>query len=315
MMQPAPTRGRDERGALHHDVVTLKESETRDDTMIEWLNVQTPTVQAAVYAAGIAMAGVIVNNIVALIGIGINNHVAQRKTALELEHDREQKKAERKLTLRRDIYLGLAAHILDGINAITAWADLGLEHKDIVEARRRNAKYLAQVHLMAGPPMVEAVAACNRAIDQAIIRVRIGRDKLLAIQARMRNLRSKIDAHRLQASAAFDMVRTKGLTAPIASDEYERLKNIATAEEAQAQTLAIEHDQILDDLRVQKWQLFCDALERQRETYVLALAVVSATRVELGESIDMSVYQKVLGKDDAGTAELRLLFGLPPETE
>jgi hypothetical protein len=293
-----------------------------------WVQAQPDPVRAGIYAAGVAVLAIVVNNVVALIGLAITNAVTLRKTRAELQHDRDRTakqlehdralaEAQRKLDLRRDTYMGLAEHILAGINTITAWGDFGLQFAQIVEDRKRAAKYSAQIHLMAQPPLVDAVSRCNQAIDAAIIRVRVKREAVAVQEHKMKQLRKRIDAHRAQAEAAVARIRTKGLDGPLPNDVFQHLQNIAEKENNQAHQLAIEHDDILlKVLPEMRCNLFADALDETKEIYPLVKHVIAAARAELGEQIDMSVYDEVLAHaSDTDRGQLRKLFGLPEQPD
>ena len=273
---------------------------------MSWISGLPPTVQGAIYAATIAISGVVINNL-----------VSAWNTSRQLQHDREKQEAEQKMELRRDIYLGLAETIRDGFNAIMWWADPGQEHKEIIEARRQAGKYAAQVHLMGAPALVAATLECERVVDEAAVRVRILRDQYLAAQNRMLHLRKRIDAHRATRDAAIEAVKAAALKGTLDQTEAQRLQSLAEHEESSAHPLAMQHDDILGRLPGLRWKLWDYARGEQRAAVPALIALVRAARDELGETIDMGVYDMAfqqLKKDEKADRELRELFGVSAAT-
>jgi hypothetical protein len=268
-----------------------------------WLGTQMPTVQAAIYAAAIAIFGVI-----------INNFVSAWNASRQLQHDREKHEADQKMGLRRGIYLGLAETIRDGFNAIMWWADPGREHKEIVEARRQAGKYAAQVHFMGSPALVAATLECERIVDEAAVRVRIRRDQYNAECDRMLALRRRIDSHRANRDAAIETLKSTAIKGALPQAEFNSLQRLAEHAEELAQPLAVQHDDILAKLPALRWQLWNFARSEQRAAIPALLKLVEAARSELGESIDMSVYQMAISQltqDDKSDIELQQLFRVP----
>lgn len=280
---------------------------------------------AACVAAVVALLGFIVNNVVTYLNTGRQLRQDQAKTqqqlahdrertAQQLEHDRQKQEADRRLTLRRDIYLGLAEYMNDSIRAIKAWAEPAVPHAEIVAAWWRASKYQGQVHLMGQPPLIEAIVTFNRTIDDAVIEIRTGRDSLLRQEKKLSGLRQQIDSDRKLAAAAEDTIHSKGLQAPLPSAEIERLLKIAEALTDRANATAQQHDAALAAMQEQRWALFSRALSLQKVAYRAAVSVVRAARAELGEVIDMDVYDRILNAEDSSDdgAAIRHLFGLPP---
>lgn len=269
-----------------------------------WLAAQNATVQGAVYAATIAIVGVVINNL-----------VSAWNTGRQLQHDREKQEAQLRMDLRRDIYLGLAETIGDGFNAIMWWADPGQEHAEIVKARRQAGKFAAQVHLMGSPSLVEATLRCESVVDDAAVRVRIRRDEYMRQRSSMLELRKRIDALRATRDAAVDALKAHVMSGTLTPADAQRLQTLVQNQEAAAAPLATQHNHILGRLPRMRWELWNYARGQQRECLPALISLVEAARAELDERIDMSVYAtagRQLEPDPTADNDLQRLFGVAP---
>lgn len=267
--------------------------------------------------AGVAIIGLIVNNIVTYKNTGRQLEHDRKKTAQQEARDREKVEATRRLDLRRDTYMGLAQHVYDTFVFLIALADIGLELKDIAVQRRSAQKFAAQVHLMAQPELVEATSLGLAAIDRAALQVRLRRDQVLSEQSKMLQLRKQIDEHRARANEAWKIFRQIGLEGKGTPPDFQRLEKIAKAEEAAAAPLAERHDEILlHQLPRMQYELWTFAVARQHELIPAIHKIIAAARAELGESIDMSIYYRDMDKlrevAEANAESLRQLFGMKP---
>jgi hypothetical protein len=220
-----------------------------------WLQ-QSDTVKGAVLGAGVAMVGIIVNSLVS----GWN-------TSRQLKHDREQRAAERKMALRREIYLNVAQYFQEGISALLMLPDVSLELREILAAQLKGGPSVAKIHVVAGPKLVEAVAGATNLLVPAILRVRIGRDRLLVMKRPIDQRRKVI----------------------------EELRAAGTPEATQrAEELAREHDRMFLEFAEQSAALYSQAFSESTQLKAHLVPVIAAIREELDERIDMTVYDRVL---------------------
>lgn len=273
----------------------------------QWVTTQPDTVKGAIFASTIAITGVILNNV-----------VTAWNTGRQLKHDREQKSSERAIALRREIYLGVAQHIQEGINTITRCADLTLDHKTIFQAKSESAHFMAKMHLMAKPALLKAVAIADEAINNAIVRTRIRREAVLGIQKAVERQDQQLGLHHKAAMQLDQQLSAKRLAGDASNDEVSRLQGQLAHEAAKVDELLTALNASSTELKRSHYELFAFAWEEQRQIYPLLTAAVTAARDELGESIDMTVYKDLLTVEAPEyQANLKQLFGVPdlPEAQ
>lgn len=269
-------------------------------TLLEFWNAQSDTVKGAVLGATVAMVGVI-----------INGFATAWNTSRQLAHDVKQRGEERALVLRRDIYLGVAQHLQARLRTISNLSDLTLEHREVFKDERDSAHYVAKLHLMGKPLLLEAVTTAGETINTAMVRVRIERQRLQQIEGTKTRLLQQITAHRKSAADAIAYFKSKGLESPVQADESSRIEQIIKAEFAKADELSEKHDALLEEYRHGVAALWIQVGEEQKALYPLLIPVIAAARAELGETIEMSVYERIL-RDVRGVDpdSLRALNGI-----
>lgn len=241
----------------------------------------------AVIAASVAA-------VVAVIGFIVNNIVTYKNTGRQLTHDREQKSAERQLALRREIYLGMAAHLQEGLFAVSDYGQLHIDRQVTLANWRKGAHFGAKLHLMAAGDLVQAYSAANNAITGAVTAVLLRRAALEDTQRQMNTLLQRVKFHDDAKEKAFETLRQKGREGSLDAASNQRLSNIWDAEHKAREELAKEHDELLTKLRGAQGDLLRFAQTEQEKVYPLLLQVARAARLELREPFDEKAYAEML---------------------
>ncbi len=262
---------------------------------------QSDTVKGAVLGAFVAMVGIFINGVVS----GWNTH-------RQLANDREQRAKERSLTLRRDIYLGVAQHMQDCLQTMLYLGDISLTHAQAFAKQRDSAHFVAKIHLMAHPAMVAAVIEATNALTAAIVAIRLERETVLRQRQEIDRLLARIQEHRRVAADVLNAIRARGIDGPIEKEKLDWMGKLHQRELAEANSVAKEHDALLVPLDEARAKLSILVAARQRECYPALIAVAGAARAELGEDINMTAYQQMVATAYAiDEPTMRRLHGLP----
>jgi len=245
---------------------------------------------------------------VAVIGLIVNNIVTHLNTGRQLEHDREQKTKERSLTLRRDIYLGLAEYLYDSLVAISSFADLNLEHKEIINTWRKTGHYSAKLNFMAKEELLDAMSVVNEAITKTVVKVAGARQHLTDLQQNISVYDDFIKDHRNGKELALQALRQKNVEGLVTTEVSDRLLRMVAAEGDEAARLTNVQNSLRAQLKEKAAQLAILAICEQGNLYPLLVPVACAVRKELGETIDMAAYEKVLKRAMAIAEQYRPLL-------
>lgn len=263
----------------------------------------------AVIAASVAA-------IVALLGYAFNNFISYKNTGRQLEHDRKEKHAERRLALRREIYLGVAAHLQDALFAVGDFAQVHVDAAKTQATWRQNAHFAAKLHLMAGPDLLVAFNEANMRVGSGILEVLRRRSQLDDTKHHMNRLLDSIKGHDAAKERAWEALRERGRAGTLDDPAKERLNKIIEGEHGAREDLAQQHDALLDSLRAMQREVLRFAQQEQLAFYPLFVQVARAARGELGEPFDAPAYELLLRKThENATAAIERAFGPAPKPE
>jgi hypothetical protein len=101
--------------------------------------------------------GVIVGGIISLMSVLLTNRANYQRLQAQLSHERELRKKERELSLKKDIYLAAAEAIVTGMTAIGYFPDMNKPTNKLTEAFAEKSPSIAKVHIIAEKETVRVV--------------------------------------------------------------------------------------------------------------------------------------------------------------
>jgi hypothetical protein len=258
--------------------------------------------------------GILMGSTFALVGVWLTNRGNLRNLRQQLAHDRAQKKTEYELSIRRDVYLGVAQSVSEGITAISRLTDLSISNAEAVAKYRDNSAQIAKIHIVAREQTAITFLEFMRGFSQAILRVSIARKPVQAIKDQMAMHLERMLRHNGSRDQALELIKQMSLNGIRDDEKFKRLSDAFEYEQSQASKAAIEHDALLDQLKPAHLKLFQSSLDEQRKLFQLLMPALKNIREELGMPIQTDSYAKALARADGfDEATLRELFGLPAE--
>lgn len=259
--------------------------------------------------------GILMGSTFALVGVWLTNRGNLRNLRQQLAHDRAQKKTEYELSIRRDVYLGVAQSVSEGITAISRLTDLSISHAEALEKYKDNSSQIAKIHIVAREQTAISFLEFMRGFSQAMLRVSIARRPVQAIKDQMTMHLERMHRHNSSRDQTLELIKQMSLNGVRDDEKFKRLSDAFEYEQSQATKAAVEHDALLDQLRPAHLKLFQSSLEEQRKLLQLLMPALQKIREELGMPINSESYTKALARTDGfDEATLKELFGLPVET-
>lgn len=112
---------------------------------------------------------------------------------IQLNHDREIKKQERELTLRKEIYLAAAEAISSGITMVGSIANLNISYDKLMESFSEKSPSIAKVNVIANEDTIKALASFMEELTSGLLRLSHKRIQLNAMQQRINAIQKLID--------------------------------------------------------------------------------------------------------------------------
>ena len=136
--------------------------------------------------------GVVVGSFFTITGVLLTNRSNTNRLRIQLDHDREIKKEERELTLRKEIYLAAAEAISSGIQMIGSIANLNVSYDKLMESFSEKAPAIAKVNVIANEDTIKALTAFMEELTSGLLRLSHQRIKLGAAQQKTINIQKLI---------------------------------------------------------------------------------------------------------------------------
>lgn len=92
--------------------------------------------------------GVVVGSFFTITGIALTNRASDKRLSLQFDHEQKQKKVDREMMLRKEVYLATAEAIAAGANAVSSFANFDIPNDQITALYIEKAPALAKHKLL-----------------------------------------------------------------------------------------------------------------------------------------------------------------------
>jgi len=162
------------------------------------------TLKAVIIASVVTFVGTSVAALVALIGVLVTNRGHEKRFRRQLEHDQEQKRLEREMSLRKEVYLDAAEAIMSSLAALGRLADVAVPQDELAKQFSEMTGALAKVHIIGSSATLSAVSIFSTELTSAVLDLSLARYPLLQKQAQL-----KIMEDQTQSSAEQSKIRSE----------------------------------------------------------------------------------------------------------
>jgi hypothetical protein len=151
--------------------------------------------------------GVVAGSFFALAGVILTNRANERRARTQLEHDREVRRNERELSLRKEIYLAAAEAASAGLRALGSMSNLDLSYDEILRPYLEAGPAIAKVHVVGNEETVRAVANVSGELQGAFTRLAAKRFPLMRGKQQIAALQQQIDNFAKQRDHILELMR------------------------------------------------------------------------------------------------------------
>ena len=129
-----------------------------------------------------AFWGVVVGSFFSLSGVYLTNRASEKRVNLQFRNDRESRKHDREMELRKGIFLDAAAAISASVNVLSKFSQLTIPNEDLSETFLGASPALAKVNLVASEETIRALSVFYTEFGSAFFRLLERRIPLLVLQ-------------------------------------------------------------------------------------------------------------------------------------
>jgi len=261
------------------------------DTFVQFFAALPNTSQAALIGSAVTLLGALLAAIVALLSVLVTHRGNEKRLAIQLAHDREQKRIEREMELRRDVYLQTAEAIVAGINLIGRYADLGIPKEELGKEYFEKRGAIAKVHLIGREATVKALLTFNQELGSAVMRIALLRNPLVQMQARLKLLGDQIQVFGKERDRMVELMRQLSFDGNREEHRWTFVNNTFEFERKRVDDCIAEQRAIEAKLK-KEWAAFAtECFETVKHLSLLVPEAVRAVRDELEMPMDYAAYK------------------------
>lgn len=264
------------------------------DLIIKIFTELPDTSKAAIIAAIITFLGVVIAATAAFIGVFVTHRGHEKRFSRQLGHDKEVKRIEREMALRKEIFLDAAEAIVAGIGAVARFADLKVPHDELTKEFNEKRSAIAKVHIIAREETVYAVSAFMDELSATLIRLSLARQPLIQMQSRLKILEDQIQEFGKEKDRLVELMKQLNFEGNTEQHRWDFVKNTFEFEDKRANEANQEHQSLTLNLRTVHLNFLEACYESSAQISKLLIPAVREVRSELELPFDESRYRQMI---------------------
>ena len=237
--------------------------------------------------------GFVIGAVITVIGVVITNAANTRRLRIQHEHDREMRRRERELNLRRDVYLAAIDAITTGIYLITRFSDINAPTHDLMQAYNQKSPAIGKVSIIGTPETIKAVSTFNQEVLGAFLRLTAARERLQELNRQIAQLEAQIEQLAEKQVQRYTLMGELDPGDPADAEHLRALRQKHAAGQERLEALRAEASALSNQLLHDVMRLTQQSMDEVATLDDLTVPVISAMRSELGLPFDEALYARI----------------------
>lgn len=252
------------------------------------------TSQAAIIASVVTLLGAIVAATIALVGVLVTHRGNERRFAEQLDHDRLQKRTDREMELRKEVYLEVAEAIDAGLVAINSYANLTKSPDEVFKEYSGKRSALSKTHLIARESTVTAILAFSLEFSETVKRLTLLRQPLAQMQAQIKQLNDQAQMFGIERDRMVELMRQLNFEGNIDTHRWDFVRSTFEFE-CQRVNKSIDEQRVLNaKLKADGTIFAAECFTAANKISRLIAPAVKAVRDELELPFDYASYKATI---------------------
>ncbi|MGH7844507.1 MAG: hypothetical protein ACREQW_04960 [Candidatus Binatia bacterium] len=258
------------------------------DALVHWVAALPDFYKAALLASipAFITAGA------AIVSVYLTNRRHEQRLARQLKAEHEERKVEREMALRKQIFLDATEALVAGLSGLNKHADLGLTREQLYEGFADKRAAIAKVHLIGCADTVKAVLAFQNELTLATSRLTLQREVLLKMQNRLKGLEEQIHQSIAVRSKWVEIAEDLAKTANTDDERWKFINTRFEDEQKKIDGAFAQHDAIGEKFQADWLNFSAACIQESTHVSRFLIPAVAAVRSELGLPLDMELYRK-----------------------
>jgi len=264
------------------------------DTIVKALAALPDTSKAAIVAAVVTFLGTLAAAIAALVGILFTNRGHERRFQRQLRHDQAQKKIERDMLLRKEVYLEAAEALVNGLSIIGRHPDLSVPQQQLGQEISDLRGAFAKVSMIGSSETVTAVSTYSTELTATVLELSLARFPILQKQNRLAVLGEQIKAFGAERDRMVELMKQLNFAGDREPARWEFVQKTFEFEAKRAEDTRTSQNALDAELRGE-WLVYMQrCFEALFRMSPLLLPAIRAVREELGLGFDEDHYKRLV---------------------
>ncbi len=237
--------------------------------------------------------GFVIGAVITVIGVVLTNAANTKRLRIQHEHDREMRKRDRELNLRRDVYLAAIDAITTGLHLITRFSDVNTPTHDLMRAYNEKSPAIGKVSIIGTPETIKAVSTFNQEVLGAFLRLTSTRERLEELNRRIAQLEAQIEQLAEKQAQRYALMGELDPGDPAEAEHRRALRQKHAAGQERLEALRAEASALSNQLLHDVMELTQQSMDEVATLDDLTVPVISAMRSELGLPFDEALYARI----------------------
>ncbi|KAA0888061.1 hypothetical protein [Oryzomonas rubra] len=238
--------------------------------------------------------GVVVGSLFTIIGITITNNSNNKRLLTQLKHERDIKKQERELTLKKEIYLAATEAISLGLSLASRLSDLNITYNKVIEPFLDKSSSIAKIYVVAKDDTIKSTTIFMEELSGILLNISRKRIQLNVMSDKMSLIQKQIDQSTIERDYMTSLMKQFNLAGASDSQRLSVFQHNYDVEAGKIKTLSAEKLELELKLFAEQMAL---AQECQSKTSILnklIIPIITNIRAELELPFDELSYTKII---------------------
>jgi hypothetical protein len=234
--------------------------------------------------------GVVFGAFFSLGGVILTNRANDRRLRAQLSHERELRKKDREMSLRKDIYLAAAEAISTGITAIGQFVNMEIPNDKLTEAYVEKSPSIAKVHVIAGEETIKALAPLLSELGAAYLQLLAKRIPLALQKNQITILERQMENFGKERDRMVELMKQLTLDGVFEPGPWENIQKIYEFEKSRVDETVKQHSALTADLFEKQSAYATECIAETTRLNQLVVPALVAARRELELPISEHTY-------------------------
>lgn len=232
-----------------------------------------------------------------LAGAGLTNWASNRRLRRQLQYEREEKKREREMALRKEVYMAAADAVSAGINCIPRLTNLEIPTDQITATYAQKVSAIARVYVIAQAETIQALSSFTGEFEAAFLKLAARRHALILEQNEIKFLDEQLAGFEKDRAHILELMKQHNIDGVRDQRRWDVLKGNFDFEHKRIIETQDRKSTMVQNLVPKEFDFIKDAVAEAVDLKQSLISTLVAIRKELEIPLDENAYCKIIDNE------------------